>query len=187
MEEQVIWDVKLKVDLGSGLQASEVPDYIHVDKRPGEDIDYVWDLECGLPTAYPPGSSGSDYAPPPREPVFPPNSVDEFQAHHVLEHIHNLIPLMDEMWTALKPDGRLHICVPNAEHTRAAWSDPTHVRAFTKATFDYFTPETLAAFPYTRKPWKIVKGPIINGTPPDDLWEIEVVMQPIKDSAGDET
>jgi hypothetical protein len=88
---------------------------------------------------------------------------------------------MDEMYDALKSDGILHVLVPNGEHIRAAHSDPTHRKVFTRWTFDYFTRETLAAYPYTDKPWKILEGyPKVNGTEPDDLWELEWILQPDK-------
>lgn len=179
----------LRVDLGSGRQAMEAPDYIHVDKWAGEHIEYVWDLEGGLPKNMPSDDAGkidalankmrihSRYG------IFKNNTVDEFRAHHIFEHISqdNFMKLMDEAWDALKPDGLLHIWVPNGRHIKAAWSDPTHKRIFLEETFQYWTHATLAAFPYTTKEWTIDDGfPRVNGTPPDDLWELECVMRPVK-------
>jgi len=160
----------LRVNLGAGLQAYEHPGYVSVDRIQSEGIDIVWDCERGLPIK----ADAWAY-----KKVFDDNTVDEFLCKHFLEHIGNLLSLMDEMWDALKPGGILHIYVPNANHIRAAWSDPTHVRCFTPETFDYWTHATLAAYPYTNKEWEIVERKV-NGTPPDDLWEIEVIMSPVK-------
>ena len=174
----------LKIDLGSGRQASETPDYIHIDILAGDHIEYVRDLNRGLPKeTWRPTSQGV-FEETDRYKVFDDNTVDEVRAHHIFEHIDvkNFVPLMNEIWDALKPDGILKVYVPNAECPRAAWGDPTHVRAFSTITFSYFTRETLVAFPITDKPWKVLDGyPKVNGTAPNDLWELEIWMTPDKD------
>jgi hypothetical protein len=172
---------KLCIDLGSGRQAMECPDHVHIDIADLPHIEYVWDLNFGLPridiSAFSFISLTTDYR------VFKDNTVDEFRAHHIFEHIDikNFISLLNEIWDALKPDGILKVYVPNASHIEAAWSDPTHVRTFTPKTFWYFTKEGYDAYAYTNKTWTILDGyPKINGTPPEDLWEIEVLMRPNK-------
>lgn len=152
----------MKVQLGGGRQSYEHPGYISIDVIPSDGVDIVYDLENGLPSK------------------FLENSVDEFLAKHVLEHIRNLMPLMDDMWSVLKPDGVLHIMVPNGHHLRSAYSDPTHVRTFVPETFRYWTQESLNAYPYTNKAWRIHEGyPRVNGSE-GDWWEIECVMSPVK-------
>ena len=161
----------MRVNLGAGLQAYEHPGYINVDAIRSGDIHIVWNCENGLPRDH----KGTK--------IFDNNSVDEFLCKHFLEHlsVDGFMRLMDEMWDALVPNGVLHIFVPNAEHIRAAYSDPTHRKVFTVGTFEYFTKEMLAAYPYTTKAWRILEGyPKVNGTAPDDLWEIEVKLQPCK-------
>ena len=173
---------KIIVDLGSGRQWSEVPDHIHIDILPGEHIECEWDLERGLPKMSWDRTTDGTLQARDRYKIFSDNSVDEFRAHHCLEHIRNLIPLMNEMWSALKPSGVLKVYVPNAECPRAAWGDPTHVRAFSTITFSYFTRDGLVSHPYTDKAWKIFDGyPKVNGTPPNDLWELECYMSPDKE------
>lgn len=158
---------KLLVDLGSGRQAMEVQNYIHVDIADLTHIEYVHDLNNGLPK----NSVG--------DPIF--CDVDEFRAHHIFEHIdvRNFIPLLNEIWDALKSGGILKVYVPNATHVEAAWSDPTHVRAFTPKTFWYFTKEGNSAYPYTDKTWHYIKEPTVNGTE-GDWWEIECWLSPDK-------
>ena len=181
----------IKVNLGAGLQAYEHLGYISVDKIKSDGIDIVWDCEMGLPRVTDKWGdivydelpieqyrSGIQFV---ARKVFEDNTVGEFLCKHFLEHLSNdgFMRLMDEMYDALKPDGRLIIHVPNTEHRKAARGDPTHKMEFHETTFDYFTHEILAAFPYTKKAWKILKREV-RGTPPDDLWEIYVEMQPDK-------
>ena len=170
----------MRVDLGAGRQ--RVEGYISIDNNPRSAPDILWDLEKGLPKRTW-ERDGDGFVRTSAYKEFPDNTVDEFRAHHILEHLSSegFMRLMDEMWDALKPDGVLHIWVPNTEHRKAARGDPTHKMEFHQITFGYFLKENLVAHPYTNKPWRIDGGyPRINGTPPDDLWEIEVVMRPDK-------
>lgn len=66
---------------------------------------------------------------------FEDNSVDEIHAYHILEHIKNIISLMNECYRVLKTDGKMFIEVPQNEGT---WADPTHTRAFSKLSFRYY-------------------------------------------------
>ncbi len=68
---------------------------------------------------------------------FEDNSVDEIACYETLEHLRDLIPAMNEMWRVLKPDGILKGKVPGTHE--GAFADPTHVRYFVPASFDYFT------------------------------------------------
>ncbi|HYR81884.1 MAG TPA: methyltransferase domain-containing protein [Thermoplasmata archaeon] len=70
---------------------------------------------------------------------IPASSVSEVKAHHVLEHLHNLIGVMEEVHRVLEADGTFRITVPYYRH-EGAFADPTHVRFFTEHTFDYFSP-----------------------------------------------
>ncbi len=68
---------------------------------------------------------------------FKDNSVSGVVANHVLEHVHNFIPLMHELHRICKKDALIRIKTP----FYAAWgqfNDPTHVRFFTPFTFGYF-------------------------------------------------
>ena len=65
------------------------------------------------------------------------NSIEEVRCYHVLEHIHNFIPLMKEIHRVCKPGTVIDIRCPFF----SAWgqyNDPTHVRFFSTHTFDYF-------------------------------------------------
>lgn len=129
----------MKIDLGGGLNCPS--GYVGIDKRGGH---VRGDLEAPLP--------------------FLDDSIDEVRAHHVLEHIINLIPLMNECRRVLKPGGLMEIEVPKFP-SFTCFVDPTHVRAFADGTFDYFTPR-LAYFNYGIEPWTIVS----RRSSPDYLW-----------------
>lgn len=104
------------LDLGCGAQKQHAG-AIGLDcyRLPG--VDLLAHLERGLPIA-------SD-------------RVDQVYAVHVLEHVHALVPLMNEIHRVLKPDGVLHVMVPHWQFINAV-ADPTHVRLFCAQTFKYF-------------------------------------------------
>lgn len=68
---------------------------------------------------------------------FEDDSCSEVMAIHLLEHIKNLLPLMNEIHRVLKPGGFLRIEVPIFPYAEA-FQDPTHVRFFTENSFRYF-------------------------------------------------
>lgn len=56
---------------------------------------------------------------------------------HVIEHVTNLIGLMEEVYRVCKPGAVVEIVVPYYT-SRGAFRDPTHVRYITEDTFQYF-------------------------------------------------
>lgn len=105
----------MKLNLGCGIKRKK--GYLNCDSSKKINPDKVVDLEKKLP--------------------FKNNSIDEIIAEHVLEHIHNFVPLMHEIWRVCKRGGIIKIKVP----FYSAWgqfNDPTHVRFFTPFTFNYF-------------------------------------------------
>jgi hypothetical protein len=55
----------------------------------------------------------------------------------VIEHIRNLIGLMEEVYRISRPGGTVEVVVPYYT-SRGAFRDPTHVRYITEDTFQYF-------------------------------------------------
>lgn len=111
---------------------------VYVDIVPWEGIDYVLDLEQ---TPWP----------------FPDGGAKHINASHVLEHIRNLSGFMAECHRMLMPGGTFYIEVPHAGSTDLAFSDPTHVRQFTKHTFiNYLTVEGVHNFGYFAEAWSIL-------------------------------
>jgi len=136
----------MKLDIGSGPKPAK--GYVTLDCRGNPDI--MADLEDaeGLLCAV------RDYAP-----VLGASARGAFaevRACHVLEHVRNLLPLMDAVWELLEPGGIFEITVPHKD-CETAWNDPTHVRWFLPATFAYFTDHR--HFRYVRHYWTMQSPP----------------------------
>ena len=82
---------------------------------------------------------------------FPDSSVDHIYMDNVLEHLDDVIRVMEEVHRVLKPDGTVKIIVP---YFRSVWAfvDPTHKSFFSVASFAYFDPEHIVCqrYDYTR-------------------------------------
>lgn len=65
------------------------------------------------------------------------SSIDGFYMSHVLEHISNPLPLMQEAYRVAKNGARFFIRIPYGS-SNDAWEDPTHVRAYFETSFVYF-------------------------------------------------
>lgn len=104
------------LDIGCGTNKQQ-PGAIGVDRRTHGGVDVVTDLERSLP--------------------FAGASVDQIYAVHSLEHVSDLLGLMNEIHRVLRADGVLHVMVPNCEFVNA-FADPTHVRYFNRQTFKFF-------------------------------------------------
>lgn len=80
--------------------------------------------------------------------VFPyplqDNSWDRIICHDVLEHVENFIRTMEEIWRVGAPGATIEIHAPFMSSVNY-FSDPTHRRAFTSRSFDYFSEGTAAA------------------------------------------
>lgn len=130
----------IKLNLGSGKDIRTGWD--NLDLLPQEESVIQCDLEKGkLP--------------------YKTNTVTRIDAIDLLEHIHNLIPLMNECHRVLiKPTaedantGEMYIEVP-CFPSDASIADPTHVRFFIPETFKYFTDYTDATEMYGITQWKI--------------------------------
>lgn len=108
-------DTPVVIDLG--CRANKVPGAVGFDLRPGAGVNVLANIEAGLPIRS--------------------NSVDVVWARHVLDHVHDLIGLMEELSRICRPGGRVEIAVPYYT-SRGAFRDPTHVRYMTEDTFQYF-------------------------------------------------
>lgn len=98
----------IKLDVGCGFKKrNDTPGWIGVDQDPNSEADIVCDIEKGLP--------------------FPDNSIDFIYNSHVLEHINNLMYVMDEFWRVLKKDGLVEIEVPHYQGGNAL-RHPDHKR-----------------------------------------------------------
>lgn len=109
----------LRLNIGCGTKV--LKDWINLDIMPGPGVDLVFDLETCGEAALPLES----------------DSVAEFRASHVLEHIQNVLPMMQEMHRVARPDARFRAATPHIGHDDA-WADPTHRRAISLRSYNYF-------------------------------------------------
>jgi len=94
------------LDLGCGDQP-QYPQNIGVDVRATPAVRVRADLSSGIP--------------------FATGTVDRIFAVHLLEHLIDFLPLVDECHRVLRPDGIFHVMSPWWRHVNAV-ADPTHVR-----------------------------------------------------------
>jgi SAM-dependent methyltransferase len=96
------------LDLGCG-DTTQYETNIGVDRRPAKAVAVIADLRAELP--------------------FAEGSADRVFAVHVLEHLPDYLPLLDECHRVLRPDGVLHVMAPWWRHVNSV-ADPTHLRLF---------------------------------------------------------
>jgi SAM-dependent methyltransferase len=118
------------LELGCG-QVKRCPTAVTLDINPDSLADVVHDLNT---FPYP----------------FADSAFDIVIAEHVLEHLSDLIRVVEELHRIIEPGGCLYVEVPhfsNNDH----FTDPTHLHAFGFRSFDYFVPgEGLARFRYSK-------------------------------------
>lgn len=115
------------LDVGVGA-TKQKPGAVGVDRHPGPHVDVVADLLDGLP--------------------FADRVIDRVYAVHVLEHIVDLVPVMNDLHRVLADDGVLHVLSPHWRTVNAV-ADPTHVKYLDVQTFKWFcTPHSGAALWY---------------------------------------
>jgi SAM-dependent methyltransferase len=100
------------LDLGCG-DTTQYHTNIGVDRRPAKAVAVIADLSQALP--------------------FADSSADRVFTVHVLEHLLDYLPLLDECHRVLRPDGVLHLMAPWWRHVNAV-ADPTHLRFFDMQT-----------------------------------------------------
>ncbi|GAG67153.1 unnamed protein product [marine sediment metagenome] len=105
----------MKLNIGSGKQ--RFPGFLNVDKSPVVNPDFLCNVDRGID--------------------FDDDSVDEIKAKMILEHVDDIIFVMNELWRIMKHNSLLHIIVPH-ECSSMAWADPTHKRIFNEESFGYF-------------------------------------------------
>lgn len=108
----------MKIELGGGNNPTE--GYLNIDNIESADIHFNLN-NCGPVNQLP----------------FAMDSITHIKAAHVLEHIDNILPLMEELYRVAAPDCEFEIVVPHA-WSNAALEDPTHVRQFLPLSFAMF-------------------------------------------------
>ena len=118
---------------------------------PGSGPARVLELGCGFTKTQ--GAFGVDIIPGSQADllhdldVFPypldDSSWDRIICRDVLEHVENFVRTMEEIWRIAAPGAILDVRAPFMSSVNY-YSDPTHRRAFTSRSFDYFLPGQLA-------------------------------------------
>lgn len=106
----------MKLNIGCGFDIKSW--YTNVDRVKNPWVDKVFDFET---FPYP----------------FEDNSIDEIYCSMVMEHIHNLSGMMDELVRICKDGAKIQITVPYLSSPNLWW-DMTHVRWFNTNTFSQY-------------------------------------------------
>jgi len=71
---------------------------------------------------------------------FEDNSIDKIYLDNTLEHLDDVMAVMEEVYRICKPGAKVKVIVP---YFRSLWAftDPTHLHYFTVNSFSYFDPE----------------------------------------------
>ncbi len=126
--------------LNLGCGKVRIPGSIGVDRVKIEDyVDVVHDLDV---LSYP----------------FESDSVDEIHFYHVLEHLHDPLKKLEEIYRILKPGGILYMRVPHFS-SMGAFTDLTHIRPFGYFSFDCLERDHYHHF-YTIADFKIAEKEI---------------------------
>lgn len=123
-----------KINLGCG--DVKIPGFLGVDKIKTPAADVAHDLNA-LP--YP----------------FADSSIEEIIADNVLEHLDNLIAVMEELYRICQNGAIIKISLPYYKSS-GAFTDPTHKRFFTENSFQYFEEAHEYHF-YTKAKFKTLK------------------------------
>jgi len=89
---------------------------------------------------------------------FEDSTFDEIYADNVIEHLDNVLKVMEELHRISKPGGNIIIKVPYFR-SKYASIDPTHRHFFTVESFSYFDPDHIhhKLFPYSKCKYKVKK------------------------------
>jgi len=107
----------LRLNLGCGRDIRD--GWVNVDCNPLPGVDVVTDFD--------------------HKPVLPfdDDSVSHSEGSHVIEHLRNPLPFMEELWRVTRPGGTVAFRCPYGS-TDDADEDPTHVRRMFAGSWGYF-------------------------------------------------
>jgi SAM-dependent methyltransferase len=105
------------LDIGCGI--NKITDAIGIDSNPNSAADIIYDLN---EFPYP----------------FSENTFDKIYCIDVLEHLNDIIKVMEEIHRISNPGAEIFIRVPHFSSTHS-YGDPTHKHYFNTQSFDYFT------------------------------------------------
>lgn len=114
------WSRKKNLNIGCGEK--EYPGCVNIDKRETAITHFLWDLNV---FPYP----------------FPDDRFERVYAQDIIEHLDDVIRVMEEIHRVLEVGGEVHIRTAPWGMSQS-YNDPTHKHWFTKQSFDFFDPDT---------------------------------------------
>jgi SAM-dependent methyltransferase len=132
------------LELGCGF--NKTPGAFGVDVIPGSQADLIHDLNL---FPYP----------------FDDNTWDRIICLDVLEHVEDVVRTVEEIWRLAKPGALVEISGPFMSSVHYH-TDPTHRRAFTSRSFDYFCPgRPLHRYGYSKAAFELLDCVYDKGDP----------------------
>ncbi len=135
----------MKLNLGCGN--NRIEGFVGVDKLLMPAVDVVHDLNV---FPYP----------------FPDESVEEFFLDNVLEHLDDVIAVMEEIYRLSQPGAIVKIKVPYFK-SNSAYTDPTHKHFFTETSFKYYDKGNPLHF-YTQAEFEVLSVKLVQHRQPGD-------------------
>lgn len=133
-------NVPRKLNIGCGKVP--LPDAVNLDMSDLPGVDCVFDLNRCIT---------GDRIP------YDTDSFDAMLMHHVLEHLPQPLPVMQELWRIAAPGCRLLIAVPYGSSDNA-FEDPTHVRQYFLDSWGYFSQVAYGGADYNYQgDWRVVE------------------------------
>lgn len=96
---------------------------------------------------------------------FPDNCAELIILDNVLEHLDDVIAVMEEVYRLTAPGAVVRINVPYFK-SNSAFTDPTHKHFFTETSFKYFNQDNPLHF-YTKAEFEVLNVKMINHNYPD--------------------
>lgn len=139
VKEEVSQSLPVKLHLGCGRNILD--GWINLDITDSDGVDVIADLD----------NCRNEMLP------FLENSIDEFYASHLIEHLKNPLPFMEELYRVAKPDAKALFRVPYGS-SDDAYEDPTHVKRYFLNSFSYFSQPLYWRADYGyRGDWQVVR------------------------------
>jgi len=129
----------MKLNLGCG--AKRIEGFTGVDIIKTAAVDVVHDLNV---FPYP----------------FAARSAEEIIMDNVLEHLDDVMKVMEELYRLAEPGAIIRISVPYFK-SNSAYTDPTHKHFFTETSFKYFTEDNPLNF-YTSARFEVLRTELIS-------------------------
>ena len=108
--------------LNAGCGRNVLPGWINLDAQNLPGVDVVANLDNCAAVPLP----------------LEEDSIDEILLSHVIEHIRNPLPMMQELYRVARAGAKAVIRVPYGSNDDA-WEDQTHVRPYFLQSFNYFS------------------------------------------------